>query len=238
MNTIRFFMFISGLLLSLSHAHAATVEKGKPNQRFTYEVSYLGMSIGEMTQAYQWQGSKVSVDSAADFSFMLFSFGGNQQSELDWDEDKGLFYSRYFQRESEGFSTVKMTATFDQLGQSTEIVNNGETSTFTSDGNQIVDFNAINLQISEGLKRGQTLFEFYMQTSTKVSHYFFEVKGKEMVKTPLGEVEAYRVEQIRKSDRTFVTWFAPKFDHQMVKFEYQRRVLDIEGELIDYRNDI
>lgn len=221
-----------------SSENIASSEKRLPNQRFVYDVSYIGISIGEMIQSYKWKGDKVSVDSAADFSFMLFSFGGSQQSELDWDSNKGLFFSRHFQRESEGFSTVKMTAKFDELGHNTEVVNNGEKLKFNNDEKQIVDFNTINLQISEGLKRGQTEFEFYMQTSDKIAHYFFEVKGKEKIKTNLGEVEAYRVQQTKKDDRTFIAWFAPAFDHQMVKFEYQRRVLDIEGEITSYSTEL
>jgi len=212
-------------------------QRSIPKQRFTYEVYYKGISIGEMKQEYRWEGQNVAVNSAADFSFMLFSFGGSQQSDLYWDPQKKLFFTQLFRRESIGFSTVQMTAKFDQAGQKTEIVNNGKYDKFNNEEGQTVDFNAINLQISEGLKNGQTHFEFYMQTSDDIAHYYFELKGKEKIKTELGEFEAYRVQQTRKKDRTFIAWFAPAFDHQMVKFEYERKVLDIEGELTSYSTD-
>ena len=215
----------------------ASFEKENPNQQYIYEVEYKGISIGEMKQEYRWKGKNVALNSVADFSFLLFSFGGSQQSDVYWNELQQLFLSRSFFRESIGFSTVDMTAKFDETGHHSQIVNNGEQSEYTNEDGPIVDFNTINLQISEGLKLGKTDFEFYMQTSDDIAHYFFEVKGKEMIKTKFGEMEAYRVQQVRKKDRTFIAWFAPRFDHQMVKFEYERRVLDIDGELIKYSTD-
>ena len=214
-----------------------SLEKVNPNQRYIYDVYYKSISIGEMKQEYRWKANNVAVNSVADFSFLLFSFGGSQQSDIYWNEQQQQFLSRAFFRESIGFSTVDMTANFDPSGHHSKIVNNGEQSEYTNLEGPIVDFNTINLQISEGLKVGKTNFEFYMQTSDDIAHYFFEVKGKEMIKTKFGELEAYRVQQVRKKDRTFIAWFAPRFDHQMVKFEYQRKVLDINGELIKYSTD-
>ncbi len=215
----------------------ASFVKEYPNQQFIYAVNYKGISIGEMKQEYRWKGKDVAVNSVADFSFLLFSFGGSQQSDIYWNELQQMFLSRSFYRESIGFSTVDMTAKFDETGHHSQIVNNGDKAEYTSEEGPIVDFNTINLQISEGLKVGKTDFEFYMQTSDDIAHYFFQVKGKEMIKTKFGEIEAYRVQQVRKKDRTFIAWFAPRFDHQMVKFEYERKVLDINGELIKYNTE-
>ncbi|WP_409439157.1 DUF3108 domain-containing protein [Psychromonas sp. GE-S-Ul-11] len=214
-----------------------SIQQTPPNQRYTYDVFYKGLSIGQMKQEYHWTGNQVVVESDADFSFLLFSFGGNQQSDIYWSEQEQRFLSSAFFRKSSGFSTVNMTANFDQNGRNSVIVNNGERTEYSNPEGPIVDFNTINLQISEGLKSGQTDFEFYMQTSDDIAHYFFELKGKETIKTKFGELEAYRVQQVRKKDRTFIAWFAPQFNHQMVKFEYQRKVLDISGGLVDYRTD-
>ncbi|TEW53772.1 DUF3108 domain-containing protein [Psychromonas sp. RZ22] len=204
--------------------------------RYVYQVNYKSISIGKMTQEYHWTGKDVEVNSVADFSFLYFSFGGSQKSDIDWDEQQKLFLSRSFFRQSVGFSVVDMTVNFDKDGRKTHVVNNGEKAEYTNDSAPIVDFNTITLQISEGLKAGQIDFEFYMQTSTSVAHYFFKVVGKEKIKTKFGELEAYRVEQVRKNDRTFIAWFAPTFENQMVKFHYKRKVLDINGELIEHNN--
>ena len=206
-------------------------------QRYTYDVFYKGLSIGQMKQEYHWTGKQVVVESDADFSFLLFSFGGNQQSDIYWSDQEQRYLSSAFFRKSSGFSTVNMTANFDQSGRHSVITNNGERTEYNSPEGPIVDFNTINLQISEGLKAGQTDFEFYMQTSDDIAHYFFELKGKETISTKFGDIEAYRVQQVRKKDRTFIAWFAPEFNHQMVKFKYERKVLDISGALVDYRTE-
>jgi hypothetical protein len=215
----------------------ASFTRKYPNERFIFDVFYKGISVGQMKQEYRWTGNNVAVDSGAEFSFLLFSFGGSQQSDIYWDLTKQVFMSRSFVRESNGFSNVKMTAEFDKTGHHSVIVNNGETSKYSNEEGNIVDFNAINLQISEGLKAGKKEFEFYMQTSDDIAHYYFELKDKETINTKFGEIEAYRVQQTRKKDRIFNAWFAPLFDYQMVKFEYQRKVLDIEGELVGYTKD-
>ena len=64
----------------------ASFEKENPNQQYIYEVEYKGISIGEMKQEYRWKGKNVAVNSVADFSFLLFSFGGSQQSDVYWNE--------------------------------------------------------------------------------------------------------------------------------------------------------
>jgi len=206
--------------------------------RYVYDVYYKSISIGDMTQEYRWKGKNVAVNSVADFSFLYFSFGGSQQSDIVWDETKDLFLSRSFVRESVGFSTVEMTAQFDSTGHHSKVVNNGESAEYSNQEGPIVDFNTVTLQIGDGLKKGQTDFEFYMQTSDDIAHYYFQLKGTEVIKTKFGEMEVYRVQQTRKKDRTFIAWFAPHFDYQMVKFEYQRKVLDIHGELVKHDTDI
>ena len=213
------------------------VEYNEHEQRYVYNVYYKKISIGKMIRELQWNDDQVKVNMLADLSFLAIDFGGSQLSNIYWDKDSQLFISKSFVRESEGFSDVKMQAEFSENGHSSTITNNGETDKFKNPNAPIVDFNAITLQISEGLKSGQVDFEFFMQTSDDIAHYFFKVTGKEVIKTKFGEFEAYRVEQVKKNDRTFIAWFAPDLEHQMVKFHYERKILDIRGELTEYSNN-
>ena len=206
------------------------------NQRYVYEVYYKKISIGEMIQQYHKKDNAISVESEANFSFLFYSFGGSQQSDIYWDEQHKLFLNRSFSRHNVGFGSSDMTAKFDNKAYKTQIVNNGVESEYSNKKAPIIGFNTINLQISEGIKAGKQNFEFYMQTSDDVSHYFFQVTGKETIKTKFGNLETYRVEQIKKSDRTFIAWYAPSLGHQMVKFHYKRKVLDIRGELIEHQS--
>lgn len=216
---------------------SAQENNNKSEQRYVYAVYYKQMPIGEMIQEYQWKGDDVTVNSIADFSFFYFSFGGNQQSDIYWDISQKSYLSRSFDRESIGFSVVNMKASFYDNGHKTVITNNGRKTQYENINAPIVDFNTITLQIGQDLKSGKTDFEFYMQTSEDIAHYFFKVTGKETISTKFGDLETYRVEQVKKHDRVFIAWFSPDFNYQMIKFHYQRKVLDIHGELIKHTND-
>jgi len=62
--------------------------------------------------------------------------------------------------------------------------------------------------------------------------------GNEKIETKYGELDVIRVDQIKKDDRTLTMWFAPSIHGKMVKYHYQRRMLDIKGELIDYSHKV
>ena len=205
-------------------------------QTYVYNIYYKKISIGKMIRELHLKNDKIKVNTIADLSFLLMKFGGNQSSDIYWDEKSQRYLSRRFLRESVGFSSVSMAAQFTNNGHNTTIINNGKTTDYSNPDEYIVDFNTILLQIREGLKSGKTDFEFFMQTSESVAHYFFKVTGKEIIDTQFGKLESYRIEQMKKNDRTFIAWFAVALDHQMIKFYYKRNILDIRGELSEYSN--
>lgn len=205
-------------------------------QTYVYKVYYKKISIGKMIRELQLKNDQIKVNTIADLSFLLMKFGGNQVSDIYWNEKYQRYLSKGFSRKSIGFSTVSMSAQFSNDGHNTTIVNNGKTAYYSNPKEYLVDFNTILLQIRKGLKSGQTDFEFFMQTSDSVAHYFFKVTGKEMIDSKFGKLESYRVEQMKKEDRTFIAWFAAELDHQMIKFVYKRNILDIRGELSGYSN--
>lgn len=222
------------MVASLVNATEALVESNDHEQRYVYSVYYKKISIGKMVRELQQKNKQTQVNMFVDLSFLAIGFGGSQSSDIYWDEASQRFITQRFTRESKGFSDVKMQADFSEKGHHSSIVNNGETTTFNNPKGPIVDFNAITLQISEGLKSGKVDFEFYMQTSDDIAHYFFKVTGKDVIKTKFGEFEAFRVEQVKKSDRKFIAWFAPDIEYQLVKFHYKRKILDIRGELTEH----
>ena len=202
--------------------------------QYIYDLSYKSIGLGQIIRDIQWDGELGVVNSTTDLSFFAIDFGGNQLSHLYRDKKSGEILTNSFTRISKGFSTVSMTAEFSKQGHHVKINNNGEESSFSNDKNKIIDFNAITMAISDLLKEGKTQFDFYMQTSDGVAHYFFEVKGKEILKTTFGDIEVFKIEQSRKNDRTFEAWFAPSINYQMIRFHYQRKILDIYGELVEY----
>ena len=203
-------------------------------QRYVYDVFYKKISVGEMTREFEQNDGKITARTTADLSFLFYRFGGSQVSSVYWDEPSKLFLSRYFVRKSVGLKGEKTKGDFFASGHESKIVRDGKTYSFENKENKIVDFHAIGMQMSEGLKAGQMHFDFYMQTTEKVRHYFFEVKGKEKIKTKFGEFDTYRLEQTRKNNRKLIIWFAPEINYQMVKFYYKFNLLDLRGTLTHY----
>lgn len=203
-------------------------------QRYVYNVSYKKISVGRIIRELQCNGDAITANTTADLSFLFYHFGGNQRSSIYWDDISQLFLSRQFVRNSVGFMQMRLQAEFLESGHQTMITRDGKTNQFVNEKEKIIDFNAIGMQMSEGLKSGKTHFEFYMQTSDSVEHYFFEVTGQELVHSKFGKLTTYRLEQTHKNDRKLIAWFAPEINYQMVKFLYKRKLLDIRGVLNEY----
>ncbi|MFT6984421.1 MAG: hypothetical protein ACJAT7_000208 [Psychromonas sp.] len=198
-------------------------------QRYVYDVSYKSIAVGKIIRELRSEGGRETVNTTAELSFLFYHFGGNQLTRIYWDDSSEQFLTEQFVRNNVGFTTVSMQAEFFKEGHQTRITRDGEVNEFTNETEKIIDFNAIGLQISQGLKSGQTHFEFYMQTSDSVAHYFFEVTGKEVLDTKFGKLATYRLEQTRREDRKLTAWFAPDVNYQMVKFHYKRNLLDLHG---------
>ncbi len=226
------YLFLSLLLFAVTPCYLFAqqiLEFADSEQRYVYDVSYKKIAIGKIIRESLWQGNTVIANTTAELSFLSYHFGGNQLSHIYWDEMSQSFLSKTFVRNSVGFSRVSMQANFFKAGHQTSVTRDGKTDEYVNETEKIIDFNAIGVQMSEGLKLGQTHFEFYMQTSDSVERYFFEVTGKEAIHTKFGKLDTYRLEQTGKKDRKLIAWFAPEINYQMVKFRYERNLLDIRG---------
>ncbi len=198
-------------------------------QRYVYDVSYKAVSVGKMIREFKYNGELITANTTADLSFLFYRFGGNQVSQIYWDDDAQLFLSKHFARKSVGFERINTQVEFLNSGHQSKVTRDGKAYKVFNEKGKIIDFNTIGMQMSAGLKAGQTEFEFYMQTADKVKHYFFEVTGKEQVQTKFGKLDSYRIQQTRKKDRTLIMWFAPEMNYQMVKFRYKFNLLDLSG---------
>ena len=231
-NELFLYLLFFFSLVAISFAQPMREFNGE--QRYVYDVSYKEMPVGKMIREFQHNGEVLTANTTADLSFLFYHFGGNQLSHIYWDEVSQLFLSKRFIRRSVGFERINTQVDFLKSGHQTSVIRDGKPYKVFNEKEKIVDFNTIGIQMSEGLKVGQTYFEFYMQTSDKVKHYFFEVTGKEVLQTKFGKLDTYRLQQIRKKDRTLIIWFAPEINYQMVKFIYKYNLLDLRGILTDY----
>lgn len=202
-------------------------------QRYVYDVFYKKLPVGTMTREFDYRNDVVAAKTTADLSFLFYKMKGYQFSEMYWHEASSSFLSKSFIYKETGSNKEDTSAIFFDDGRQSTITTKGQSKSFKKEG-AIVDFHAIGMQMSEGLRRGETQFDFFMQTTEKVKHYYFEVKGKETIETELGKFETYRLEQTRKNNRKLIIWFAPEINFQMIKFYYKFNLLDLRGNLIKY----
>lgn len=199
-------------------------------QRYVYDIAYKNIAVGKVIRELHYQkADRITVNTRADLAFLFYHFGGNQLTDIYWDETSQSFLSKKFVRKSIGFSGGSLQAEFFDGGHQTRIRGDGEDQEFVNKEQPIIDFNVLGLQMSEGLKSGRTDFEFYMQTEDSVAHYFFKVMGKDVIQTKFGQLHTYRIEQTGKDDRQLIVWFAPEINFQIVKFQYKRKLLDLSG---------
>lgn len=154
-------------------------------------------------------------------------------SHLYWSDKKQQFVSQGYERKIKGLLSGKVTAQFLRDGEQSKLVVDKTQLQFASkDLTPILDGDAIGAQMRYLLLKGEKSFEFNFQDTDEVNHYYFIVKGEEMINTRFGKLKAIRVEQTRKKDRKLVLWFAPSIDYQLVRATYHRKLLDLEAVLV------
>ncbi len=81
------------------------------------------------------------------------------------------------------------------------------------------DLISYQVQLREDLKAGKTKFSYpIIDKKGDQRSYDFEVAGEEMITLPFGNVKAIKVKRVYDdSDRQAIAWFAPSYDHMLVK---------------------
>lgn len=72
-------------------------------------------------------------------------------------------------------------------------------------------------RIREALRRGESELQFSVIDRMRLRSYRFKAGQLEVVDTPMGKIEAVRVERINEETRKTVLWFAPSLDYLPVK---------------------
>ena len=73
--------------------------------------------------------------------------------------------------------------------------------------------------MKQDLKAGKTKFSYpIIDKKGDQRSYDFEVAGEEMITLPFGNVKTIKVKRVYDdSDRQAIAWFAPSYDHMLVK---------------------
>ncbi|EOB1204905.1 DUF3108 domain-containing protein [Photobacterium damselae] len=239
------FYFLLSLFVLPSVAHASSgiqstsaitpfSQYHQCDKRLNYDVYFHGQRIGNYNRHIQWQDAfKATVTTTGKANVLLTKSTLNMTSHLYWSDKKQQFVSQGYERKIKGLLSGKVTAQFLRDGEQSKLVVDKTQLQFASkDLTPILDGDAIGAQMRYLILKGEKSFEFNFQDTDEVNHYYFIVKGEEMINTRFGKLKAIRVEQTRKKDRKLVLWFAPSIDYQLVRATYHRKLLDLEAVLV------
>jgi hypothetical protein len=211
-----------------------SAEATSAHKHFAYDVFFGSTKIGKIDRDERKNDDRYYLSLSADLSFLFLSLGGYQNSTAIWEEENQWFKSVKLERRTDGFDSKKINVNFSEDAHSTKVEFEGKTTNYQEPKGMITEINAMFLQVRHGLINGKKQFDFYMQTSEDVDHHFFEVKAEEVIDTKFGKLNTYRIDQIKVKNRALSVWYAPDLDMQMVKFHYERKIVDITGELNSY----
>ncbi|MDP2514643.1 DUF3108 domain-containing protein [Photobacterium damselae subsp. piscicida] len=172
------------------------------DKRLNYDVYFHGQRIGNYNRHIQWQDAfKATVTTTGKANVLLTKSTLNMASHLYWSDKKQQFVSQGYERKIKGLLSGKVTAQFLRDGEQSKLVVDKTQLQFASkDLTPILDGDAIGAQMRYLLLKGEKSFEFNFQDTDEVNHYYFIVKGEEMINTRFGKLKAIRVEQTRKKD--------------------------------------
>lgn len=198
----------------------------------TYDLFYGNHKIGYFERKLSWQNNqRVDIQSTSRLSAIVAKTHFQQQTRVIWSDVKGSFLTQSFNRNITGLLDGKTRGSFNQDGTRSDIITDGEKLSFDSNDLPLLDVEAVASQMRLNLIQGKQTFDFKMQESDEVNHYFFRVAGKEKLQTNYGSVDTIRVEQIKKPDREVKLWFSPELDYQLVRGTYKRKILDLKAVL-------
>ncbi|WP_346839270.1 DUF3108 domain-containing protein [Microbulbifer sp. SAOS-129_SWC] len=102
------------------------------------------------------------------------------------------------------------------------------------------------LQLALDVAAGKKNLNYQIADGKRLNEYNFAVDGREMLRTPLGEVETVRVKRVPDgdSDRETSIWFAPQWNYALVKlmqsedgktYQIELTELSIDGKSVGAR---
>ncbi|QUJ68467.1 DUF3108 domain-containing protein [Photobacterium sp. GJ3] len=214
-------IFFSALMLCLSPLSVLASPPAEWHQcvkTLTYDLYYGSHKIGFFERKLSWENNQtVDIRSRSRLSAIVAKTNFEQHTRVVWSDVQNSFLTQSFNRSITGLLDGETRAQFNQDGTHSEIVNDGEKMKFDSADLPLLDVEAVASQMRLNLIQGKKTFDFKMQESDDVSHYYFRVAGEEKLNTNYGTVNTVRVEQIKKPDRQVHLWFSPDLDYQLVR---------------------
>ncbi|MGF1680055.1 DUF3108 domain-containing protein [Photobacterium minamisatsumaniensis] len=224
-------VFLISSFYSATASTAPSLTFHQCSKTFSYNLFFNNLKVGQLSRSLKWQDTNATVLSYSNIDVLMTKTKFKQSSQLYWSELHNSFLSKGFKREVSGLLAGKTQASFASDGKASSVTINGETATFTSQDLPLLDTDAIGSQMRLALIEGKKEFNYKLQDTDDVNHYYFQVMGTEKINSNFGKINTIRVEQVRKSDRKLVMWFSPDIDYQLVRATYKRKILNLKAVL-------
>ncbi|WP_434341543.1 hypothetical protein [Motilimonas cestriensis] len=209
---------------------SSTTSTGCTNS-FSYQFFYKNSHVGNIHRQQKWQRQQADMTTSGKVSFLMFNFTGKHQSKVYWSNTQQQYLTREFKQEVKGLTDTKVSAWFSDNGLVSKVTANDEKTEYSDFNQPILDFEAISAQMRQNLINNTKEFDFLMQKSDELGHYYFSVVGEEELNILGKNYRTIKVQQVKKKDRKLYLWFAPELDYQFVKGTYKRKIIDIEAKL-------
>lgn len=210
------------LVVGLSLQAAPLLAAPPPQFEAKLELLRNGKPVGETTFRFTVEGERWTMaSSTVGTAGMARLLGLDEESTSrgDWYDDTARTLS--FDRRVKAIKTWRWSAEFDWArGVVRSVHPDGETELPLEPG--VVDETAIGLLIRAGLARGDEEWRLRVLDEDEIEDQVFRVVANERLTTPLGCMEARRVDKIRDpaSKRYTRTWYAAEHSFVPVRFEH------------------
>lgn len=186
-----------------------------------YQVEADGMSFGklERTLKQSADGSYIlkTKSYATGFWAIFIKDRVNEESRFTMVDDKAIPKSYHYSKKKKGKLTEE-SVTFDS-DKGTILSSSGAgKQSFPLTGSES-DKLIYQFMIREALRQGESELHFSVVDRMRLRSYQFRVGALETVDTPMGTIEAVRVDRINEEKRKTALWFAPSLDYLPVKIE-------------------
>ncbi|MCE2593634.1 DUF3108 domain-containing protein [Motilimonas cestriensis] len=217
--------------------HEAAVSKAistSCTNSLSYKFFYKSSHVGNINRQQKWHNQQADMSTSGEVSFLMFNFTGNHQSKVYWNDTQKQYLTREFKQDVKGLTHTKVSALFSDNGLVSKVIANDEKAEYSDFKLPILDFEAISTQMRQNLISNTKEFDFLMQKSDELGHYYFSVVGEEDLNVLGKNYRTIKVQQVKKKDRKLYLWFAPELDYQLVKSTYKRKIIDIEANLSQF----
>lgn len=209
----RFFPLFAVLLAVV--ITPARAQELKPFEA-TYKASYSGIGVTAVRRLSS-EGGNWRLQFNAD------SFLADIREFSRFDKRGGQLIPRHYEYHRTGLVRDRhKVLRFEPEKRRVINVRNGD-RTLEDAPAQVQDKLTYQLQLALDVAAGNKTLEYAVADGKKIRHYKFAIVGRENIETPLGPIEAIKVQRVREADadRETIIWFAPQWDYALVKLKQQ-----------------